>query len=394
MISRLHVRNFKSLNDVALELGPRNVLVGPNMSGKTNFISVFRFLTQLVRPVSGAFGLPSAVNAMGGFQELAWRGGHSNLISIELQGTFAAASPERNDESWAYSLDFVSDGRGHITVQEETLTFSQPGRRYAAIRKDSGSGRRLLVGRDNAHISGVPDASRSALEFEIPDWDGNKVRNLFASFRFYNLIPALMKQVNPSAAPFVLDEGGANLSSWLMTLQTRFHEAFQKINLAARGVFPDISKIFTYPTQQSTVFLASSEQHLLSPVPVWQMSDGELCLLAWLSLIYCPPDLAAPVYFVEEPENHLHPRAVEALVELLDQAQGEAGVNQAQIFATTHSLLVVDRTSVRNLIIFEKQRGATVCTRPQEKQHLQELIARSELGLGDLYYSGALGRNE
>jgi len=60
MITQIRVKNFKSLNDVSLRLGRRNVLVGPNMAGKTNLISFFRFLTQMVVAAPGIYGLPNA----------------------------------------------------------------------------------------------------------------------------------------------------------------------------------------------------------------------------------------------------------------------------------------------------------------------------------------------
>lgn len=392
MIRQVRVRNFKSLNDVSLELGPRNIIVGPNMSGKSNFLLLFKFLTRMVLPAPGVYGLPNAVSQMGGFAELAWRGGASNLISIALEGDFTGVAAEGASEKWKYQLDFVSDGRGHISVQEENLTFIGPSGEYPAIRKDADSGRRVIIGRQRGELSEVHDSSRSALEFEIPDWEGNRIRTLFAALRFYSLIPALMKQVNTTSAAYFLEEGGGNLSSWLLMLQTRYQEHFQRINLAARGVFPELASIFTFPTQQSTVFVASSERFLKTPIPVWQMSDGELCFIAWLSLVFCPPELGAPAYFVEEPENYLHPRLIETLIGLLDQAQRSPDLTPAQIFATTHSLVFVDRTAVEDLIVFEKRNGATICTRAREKEHLQELISRQEVGLGDLYYSGALGR--
>jgi predicted ATPase len=392
VIRRVSVRNFKSLNDFSVELGDRNVIVGANMSGKSNFISVFKFLSRMVLPGSGAYGLPSAVNEMGGFADLAWRGGNSNLVSISLSGDFVGFLKNIEDDEWRYSIEFVSDGRGHISVQEETLVFRGPSGEHAAIRKDS-DGRRVIASRQRGGVSLVSDSNRSALEFEIPEWEGNTIRQMFATFRFYNLIPTLMKQINTTAAPYFLDENGGNLSAWLLVLQTRYQEYFQKINLAAKGVFPDIASVFTFPTQQSTVLVASSEQYLRTPVPVWQMSDGELCFIAWLSLIFCPPDLGAPVYFIEEPENHLHPRAIEALTGLMAQVQAEIGLNRAQVIATTHSLVLVDKTSVEDLIVFEKVRGATSCVRPREKRHLQELLSRKEIGLGDLYYSGALGHD-
>jgi hypothetical protein len=50
----------------------------------------------------------------------------------------------------------------------------------------------------------------------------------------------------------------------------------------------------------------------------------------------------------------------------------------------------VDKVSLDELIVFEKRQGATVVTYPKDKAHLRELLQREELGLGDLFYSGAL----
>jgi len=44
MIHRLTIRNFKSLEDVSVELGPVTVLVGRSGTGKTNFVTALRFL--------------------------------------------------------------------------------------------------------------------------------------------------------------------------------------------------------------------------------------------------------------------------------------------------------------------------------------------------------------
>jgi len=391
MIRHVQVNNFKTLNRVSLDLGLRNVIVGPNMSGKTNFISLFKFLRLMVLPAPGVHGLLNALNSLGGFLALAWRGSISNLISIELEGTLPSTAEDGEPEEWKYRLEILSDGRGAVTVQDEALDIARDGSGYQVIAKDPGSGRRVLASRDRRIVSEIQEPGRSALEFEIPGWDGNRVRDLFASFRFYNLIPQRMKEVNTSAVPVALEEDGSNFSSWMLMLQTRYPEAFARINEVAKDVLPDIASVFTFPTQQSTVFVASNEKFMKTPVPVWQMSDGELCFLAWLSLILSPRDLTAPIYFVEEPENHLHPRLIDTLVGLLDQSQLGLGPTTAQVVATTHSLEVVDRSRLEDLIVFERRKGETLATRPREKDHLRELMGREEVGLGDLYYSGALG---
>src|SRR5262249_44892471 len=98
----------------------------------------------------------------------------------------------------------------------------------------------------------------------------------------------------------------------------------------------------------------------------------------------------APLFCVEEPENHLHPKLIETLIEVLAQRQQELGSNVAQNLVTTHSPYLVDKVSIDDLIVVEKQKGASIFTRPGSKAHLKELLEREEVGLGDLWYSGAL----
>lgn len=43
------VEHFRSLRKITLPLGPLNVLVGPNGSGKTTVLEVFRFLADVIR---------------------------------------------------------------------------------------------------------------------------------------------------------------------------------------------------------------------------------------------------------------------------------------------------------------------------------------------------------
>jgi hypothetical protein len=52
---------------------------------------------------------------------------------------------------------------------------------------------------------------------------------------------------------------------------------------------------------------------------------------------------------------------------------------------------LIGRFSLDDLIVIDKQHGATRCTRPASNAHLRELLQREELGLGELWFSGALG---
>ncbi len=99
-----------------------------------------------------------------------------------------------------------------------------------------------------------------------------------------------------------------------MTLQTTYPREFNLIKQAAKDGLPGLEEILTPPTQFATTYMITQEKHLKTPINIWQMSDGELVFLAWLSLIFAPPSFGAPLFCVEELESHLHPRLLEILV--------------------------------------------------------------------------------
>lgn len=397
MIEEIRVTHFKSLKEVFLSLRRRNVLVGPNMSGKSNLLDVLRLLRNMtLTPQAGMSGLSYAISALGGFSEIVWKGSESNVISIGLRGGFPLPtdSGKQSDwREWAYEISILGDPQGWLTVESEKLQLTAPDRTANLI--DDSNGHRSVRNSDGATVSNLPDKKRSALEYEIPSWEGYPIRNFLRSWRFYSLIPKSMKQFNPTASADFLMENGDNLSAWLMTLQTRHQSHFAKIKAAAKDVFPQLQDLFTSPTQQATVSVSSSEKHLRRPVGVWQMSDGQLCFIALLSLIFCPEELGAGLYCIEEPENYLHPKLLETLVSLLDQVQIDLGPERsAQVVATTHSPHLIDKLNLDELIVAERRAGATHFSRPSDKRHLRDLLTREEAGLGELYYTGALSSGE
>lgn len=382
MIQRLQVKNYKSLKSLdSLELGRRNILVGPNMSGKSNLLDCFRFLREMC--YSGA---NSAIMNRGGFSEVFWKGENGGPMSFRLNIEI--------EKTYDYELSIVgnpTDPNVPIFISREYLTVSSDGKVATLVDLSNGHGR--IAHADGTSAFETPGPVRSALEFAVPGWEGTIVRNFISSWRFYNLIPSLMKQPYAAISQQALSENGQNFSSWFMTLQTSYPEEFRLMKQTACDVFPELGEILTPPTQFATTFMITQEKYLKRPITIGHMSDGEIVFLAWLSLIFAPSSLGAPLFCIEELENHLHPKLLETLVEVLNQRQKALGLHAAQIIATTHSPYLVDRVELDDLIVVEKINGATVCTRPASKKHLKDLLEREELGLGELWYSGALSGN-
>jgi predicted ATPase len=393
MITRLRVQNFKNLRDLELELGPINVLVGPNMAGKSNVIDVFKFIFDILHPSGGQEGLWFALNNRGVASDLPWKGSSTNFISMAIEGDREDAPSTH----WTYELAISFPPSGFIQIQKETLRLRRNGEERELIGERLGSPGPWLKNFDGTELAGLPGGHRSVLQGRVANWDGDFLAALIEIWRFHQFIPGLMKAANPTSQGRVLDRIGSNISAWLMWVQTNHPEQFARIAQAASDLLPGFRKLLTTPTQQGTVFISSQESGLKSPINLWQMSDGEVALLAFLSLIYSPPEWAGSLYCLEEPENHLYPKLLSAVVRLLRQVREEAtqaGLPLSQLIIATQSPQLVDLFSLDEVIWLQKKEGATVAIRPRDKQHLRELVSDKELGLADIVYSGILNEPE
>jgi len=380
MLKRLRIKNYKSLKDLDFELGKRNVLVGPNMSGKSNLIDCLKFLSHIC-----IIGVNRAFLDRGGFPEVIWKGKDKGPIFFSLTIEVDSEDPK----IYEYEISIAGSLMGPISVEREYLTVKVGERLSTLIDLKNGHGK--VTHMDGRIAFEIGDPTRSALEFSVPGWEGMEIKNYIGSWRYYKLSPVAMKQVNAATSQQFLTENGQNFSSWLMTLQTKHPENFRSIMQVAKDSLLGMEEIFAPPTQFATTYLISREKYLEQPINIWNMSDGEILFLAWLSLIFAPPDYGAPLFCAEEVENHLHPGLLEILVEVLNQRQKELGPQAAQIIVTTHSPYLVDKMNLEDLIVFEKKEGATQCIKPATKSHLRELLEREDIGLGGLWYSGALG---
>jgi len=367
MIRKLRIRNYLSLKEVDLHLGSRNLLVGRNKSGKSNLIDCLRFLTTM-----SIGGLKKAFMDRNGFSEVAWKGSGDSRIFLGL-----------------HEISILGSQTGLVVVETEMLDVVIGNDRKTLINLKNGEGKLL-------HIDGQPaivppiDPSTSALEFNVPNWEATTFKTLISLSRFYRLLPQIMKQPNPVVRQHFLNENGDNLSSWLMTIQSTYPDDFRRIRQVAIDVLPGLEEILTPPTQFGTTYVTTRERGLQRPITIWRMSDGELVFLALLSLIFAPDELGAPLYCIEEPENYLHPRLIDVLVEILIQRQKELAPRIAQIVATTHSMWLLNHFGLDELIAVVRKDGATYFQRPGSKEYLKKILESGDLDVGDLLYSGAL----
>lgn len=389
MITAIRICNFKSLRDLSLELRNRNVLIGPNKSGKTSLLDACHFIFQAM--TLGDITKP--LDDRGGFASVFWKGkfrppgSSSGVIEFEITG--AVEEDEKKSFEFTYSLSLSGDVSGRVSISRETLdvTVKQSRRRLIDIQHGIGTAKRM----DGTQLFANPsNRTKPAVSYDIPGWEAESVKRFITRWHFFDFIPQLAKTTSNSAvAVNSLDIYGGNLSSWLHTLQNNHPDEFHQITKVVMDAFPEIESLGTLVTQAGTTFLTLREKGLQSPVLLFQASNGELKFLMLVSLIYSP--FAAPLFCIEEPENHLHPRLLSLLVEIANQRRTELKGQVSQVLVTTHSPYLVDLLEPEDIVLIEKREGETSCRRPASGDELKRLIRESETTLGRLWFSGSLG---
>ncbi len=392
MIKAIGVRNFRSLRDVRLELRDRNVLIGPNKSGKSSILDALQFICQSI-----TFGdVVKPMNDRGGFGSVAWKGqsvGGDSLsrglgtMEFELEGEISDGG--LGSIKFTYLLRISGNPMGWVFVDREILDVQIAQTRQKLIEAEGSEAvaRKL----DGQQLFSNPGARvKPILSYDLPGWEASIIKNWITQWHFFDLIPQLAKVTsNSAAAVTALDVRGTNLSAWMHTLQNNHPKEFQRIEKLFLDAFPEVESLGTIVTQAGTTFVTTRERRLQSPIFIFEASPGELKFLMLVSLVYSP--FGVPVLCIEEPENHLHPRLLSLSVEILNQRRMELGGEVAQVIATTHSPYLVDVLEPEDIVLVEKREGETVCRRPSSGEELRRLIREAETTLGRLWFSGSLG---
>jgi len=238
---------------------------------------------------------------------LLWKGGNEQLIEIALSGTTV---DQTRQLPWEYSISIQGEAYGNFRVVNELLRV----RRHKDLPMEdlietTGS-ERFFRNTQNQRIGGsLPDPTRSMLEIEFPGSPGSFLRSSIAKWRFYELIPSLMRHPNQPGKVQYLQEHGENLSQWLLNLAEHYDESFARILHVLRDALPQVTGLFNSPRSNRRSYLEVVKSTSLDRSPCRRCA-GELAFIAFLSLIYAPPDRPVSLYCIEDLENYLHPSLI------------------------------------------------------------------------------------
>ncbi len=311
--SSVHLENWRNFVRADLGLQKRVFLVGPNASGKSNFLDVFRFLHDLVS-VGGGF--QEAVERRSGISSIrALAGRNPSEVVIQV----GISSEDSAEPLWRYELSFAQDKQRKPVIKRE-----------AAYRL----GEPVFPPRPDPTDRRDPERLRQTyLEQTNANQSFREIAQFFAGVEYLHIVPQLVRDteryVGREHDPF----GGDFLEHVVATTEKTRKARLRRIEEALRVAVPQLSEIETERDAKGRPHIRGKYQHW-RPSGAWQtedqFSDGTLRLmgLLWASLEGNGPLL------LEEPELSLHPAVVRFLPQMFARLQRRT---KRQVMLSTHS---------------------------------------------------------
>lgn len=418
MISAIEALNFRCLRYVRQSLNSFHVLVGPNASGKTTFLDVIAFLGQLVSD-----GLDATLDARShNFDDLVWnRTGTRFELAIEATIPDSLRSLIAGDYDTiryevAIGLDLDTSERSILaetvtlrktaeyecrqlkffpnpkTVPTTILTESRNKNIRTVIKKVPGGNDNFYSETYQANGKGWAPSfklgpRKSALgnlpedesKFPASTW----LKQLLAEgVQQFVLNSLLIRKASPPGQIRGFKPDGSNLPWVIDNLISRNEPRYQAWINHVKTALPTIEAIRVVERQDDKHRYLMIRYEGGLEIPSWMASDGTLRFLA-LTLPAYLPDFRG-VYLIEEPENGIHPRAMESMFQSL------SSVYDAQILIATHAPVILNIADAQTVLCFAKTaNGETDIVTGNEHPALRQW--KGETSLGVLFAGGVLG---
>lgn len=393
-LQQISAENFRSLRSVEVEFQPFTVLAGPNGSGKSSLLSVLHFVRDTAK-----LGFSEAVARHGGYRSLRCADGGEDPIVLSIKA-------------------LVTENSSHRAPDEYTVTLSREGNKIQREesflhKRTPGQGRRIGFSSSGMVANVNRSGRRGGTNFQLTDGDVSTL-GMFSTLQIEDLgdgpqefldflssirylDPNVSRARRPSYVELndddedylgepVLDDHASNLAAVLLHMSENYRDSFLELQRDISACLPGLKKVdfVQLGGNSRTIVCVIREGDLKQPVQLRDASFGTVRMLALLAALHDPNPPAITI--IEEIDHGLHPYALDRLLGRI-----RAASEKTQIIAATHSPTFVNGLTPSELVLCDRdsETGESIIPIRSTKE-LEEQLEGTSLGLGELWYSGAL----
>ena len=393
-------------------------LVGPNASGKTTYLDLLGFLSDLMRLRGDVIETTSIRSA--DFSKLLWKGeGSSFQIAVEakIPDEIRALMDESKQkyQNARYEIEVGLDkasneiGLNHETLwltsdlakssESPRLEFPESKKKNSSILLKSGQKRIMLfnkksggsdtyspetektykgsyrLGRARSGLAYIPADGAS---FPVTLWFREMLER---GIQRFILDSQKIRQPSPPGLGNRFQTDGSNLP-WVIHGLSKDQARFSRWIEHVRTALEDVRSIRTIEREEDKHRYLVVDYNNGASSPSWLVSDGTLRLLALTIPAYLK-DMQG-VFLIEEPENGIHPKAMETVIQSL------TSIYHGQVLIATHSPVVISQLESDQILCFAKDANGSTDIVSGDKHPRLQAWKKGNPDLGNLFASGIL----
>lgn len=350
IVTNLKLQNWRNFREADVPIEKTCYILGPNASGKSNILDVFRFLRDISKTQGG--GLQKAVADRGGLSKLRCLHARSEPeVRIEIEMT-------DGDDEWFYSLAFKPEGKGahRILISSERVEKNGKLIKSRPDKDDKKDKTRLM---------------QTALEQINSNGNFRNIPDFFGKATYLHLIPQLLKFGDQIGGSLIDDDPfGQGFLERIARTTTRIRDSrLKKIGKALKLAVPQFEELeFEQDKINGRPHLKARYKHH-RPRAGWQredqFSDGTLRLLGLLWTMLDGDSLL----LLEEPELSLNDAIVREIPLMLEQVQ-RTNKRRRQTFITTHSEALLSNHGIEynGVLLIENGENGSIIRRLNEDE--------------------------
>ncbi|MEH2411868.1 AAA family ATPase [Nostoc sp.] len=375
MLSKLRVQHYKSLFDTEIALEPLTVFIGPNGSGKSNICEALAVLSDFL-------------------QRMIAERNDADVIHFFTNSLNTVSKNQQSIESkfWHGKPDYFMFEVSTLPTTESTP--SEKSKNFLDLSFHLDYPQREVNIRNLEKTIGISHQYTTTLRKflvsnEYPD---SPLNNALKKVSIYDFAPVDLSSKAVSTGS--MDRTGQGITYALVDILHANRKGFDELEERLTRLVPNIQRIVLPRGENQTFLLELIDRYSEHRIPAYDISDGTLRILAFLTALY--QENTPSIICFEEIENGVHPWLLHKMIELLKIVSTEGITGKpVQVLITTHSPVLLNYVEPHQVraVELDNEGRTQVHSLPIDSVRFQKALEAYDGELGELWFTNTFGGN-